>query len=78
MPRPTLTEDERSDMRQRLSDAAFEICMAQGPEAVSFRGLADALGISHTLIYRYFDNKDALFAQVRRDAVRRWTKISPA
>ena len=72
MARPSLTDDARSDMRQRLADAALDLHLSQGADAVSFRALAEALGISHTLIYRYFENKDALFAQVRRDAVRRF------
>lgn len=52
-------------MRRRLAQAALELYAAEGYEAVSFRELAQRLGISHTLPYRYFDNKDALFAQVR-------------
>jgi len=72
MARPSLTDVERSEMRQRLADAAFDIAIREGADAVSFRVLADTLGISHTLIYRYFENKDALFAHLRCDAVRRF------
>jgi len=60
-----LSEEELDQMRQRLAQAALELYAEQGYEAVSFRELAQRLGISHTLPYRYFDNKDALFAQVR-------------
>ena len=72
MARPALTEVERADMRRRLADAALSIYLAQGPDAVSFRALAEALGISHTLIYRYFEDKDELLAQVRAAAVGRF------
>lgn len=65
MPRATLTDLEMERMRRRLAQGALELYAAQGTEAVSFRDLAQHLGISHTLPYRYFDNKDALFAQVR-------------
>jgi len=65
MPRAMLSEQELDQMRQRLAQAALELYAEQGYEAVSFRELAQRLGISHTLPYRYFDNKDALFAQVR-------------
>ena len=52
-------------MRERLAAAALAIYRADGVEAISFRRLADAVGISHTLTYRYFDDKDALLARVR-------------
>lgn len=65
MPRPALSEQQISDMRQRLCDAALQIYKADGYEAVTFRRLAHELGISHTLPYRYFDSRDDLFAAVR-------------
>lgn len=72
MARPALTAFEREEMRQRLVDAALALYLEQGFEAVSFRALAEAQGISHTLAYRYFENKDALFAHLRTDAVLRF------
>lgn len=65
MPRISLTPDELTSMRSRLCAAALDIFREQGIEAVTFRALAEALGISHTLPYRYFDSKDALLASVR-------------
>lgn len=65
MPRPTLTEQEMDQMRRRMAQAALELYAERGYDAVSFRDLAQRLEMSHTLPYRYFDNKDALFAQVR-------------
>lgn len=52
-------------MRERLAAAALVIYRSDGVEALSFRRLADAVGISHTLTYRYFDDKEALLARVR-------------
>lgn len=52
-------------MRMRLCIAALSIFREGGIEAVTFRALADAAGASHTLPYRYFENKDALLAAVR-------------
>jgi AcrR family transcriptional regulator len=72
MARPALTDSERADMRKRLADAALSIYLTHGADAVSFRGLADAVGISHTLIYRYVEDKDELLAQVRAAAVARF------
>jgi AcrR family transcriptional regulator len=65
MARASLSDEEVEQMRLRLAQAALELYTEQGYEAVSFRELAQRLGISHTLPYRYFDNKEALFAQVR-------------
>jgi AcrR family transcriptional regulator len=72
MAKPQLTTDERETMRQRLSDAATAIYREQGVEAVSFRKLAESVGLSHTLPYLYFDNKDALLARMRQDGVARF------
>ncbi|MCC2656861.1 MAG: TetR/AcrR family transcriptional regulator [Panacagrimonas sp.] len=72
MARPALTNDERAQMRRRLADAALSIHLEQGSDAVSFRALAEAVGISHTLIYRYVEDKDELLAQVRAAAVGRF------
>ncbi len=52
-------------MRTRLCVAALSMFREGGIDAVTFRGLADAAGASHTLPYRYFENKDALLASVR-------------
>ena len=70
MPRPQLTSNELESMRQRLSAAALVIYRDEGLEALSFRRLADAVGLSHTLPYRYFENKDALLARLRCDCTR--------
>ena len=72
MAKAQLTTDERETMRQRLSDAATAIYREQGVEAVSFRKLAESVGLSHTLPYLYFDNKDALLARMRKDGVDRF------
>ena len=52
-------------MRSRLCAEALTVFRESGIEAVTFRALADAMGVSHTLPYRYFENKDALLAGVR-------------
>jgi AcrR family transcriptional regulator len=52
-------------MRSRLCEASLAIFRQGGLEAVTFRALADAVGVSHTLPYRYFENKEDLLANVR-------------
>jgi AcrR family transcriptional regulator len=65
MPRNPLTAVELESMRGRLCSAAHSLYLAHGLDAVTFRSLAEAVGVSHTLPYRYFDNKEALLASVR-------------
>lgn len=65
MPRPKHSEEAREAMRERILDAAHELLMEQGPEAISTRAIADRLGVSHMVLYTYFENHDALSAALR-------------
>ena len=65
MARNALSASEVDTMRSRLCDASVAIFREGGLEAVTFRALADAVGVSHTLPYRYFENKEDLLAKVR-------------
>ena len=56
-------------MRGRLSATALDVYRREGLSALSFRRIAEAAGISHTLPYRYFENKEALLARMRADAL---------
>lgn len=60
-----LSEEAVESMRQRLVHAALSIYRQHGLAAVSFRRIAERCGVSHTLVYRYFEDKEALLAQVR-------------
>lgn len=57
-------------MRRRMVQGGLELYRDKGLVGVSFRRMAEALGISHTLPYRYFEDKDALLAAMRCAAVR--------
>jgi AcrR family transcriptional regulator len=63
--RNALSAAEVDTMRGRLCDACMAIFRQGGLQAVTFRALADAVGVSHTLPYRYFENKEDLLANVR-------------
>jgi AcrR family transcriptional regulator len=58
MPRYSLSHAEVESTRQRLCTTALALFREGGIDAVTFRGLADAAGASHTLPYRYFENKE--------------------
>lgn len=65
MARAQLSPETILAMRQRLLALALDIYRAEGLDAISFRRLAVAAGISHTLPYRYFDSKEALLVALR-------------
>jgi AcrR family transcriptional regulator len=65
MARNALTTQEIDSMRERLCEHALALVRSSGIEAVTFRALADSVGVSHTMPYRYFENKEALLASVR-------------
>ena len=65
MPRPAYTESENDKIRQHLAEGALELFREQGIEQLSLRKLAQRMGISHTKLYRYFHNKEALLVTVR-------------
>lgn len=70
MPR-ILTPDAIEDFRDRLIDAAERLFAEHGPDAVTIRQLAGAVGVSAMTPYRYFADKDAILAAVRARAFAR-------
>lgn len=72
MARAQLTTDEEAAMRQRLAEAALDLYRQEGLEAVSLRRIADAVGLSHTLPYRYFPHKEALLVAMRIECTQRF------
>lgn len=71
MPR-ILTETDVADFRDRLCQAAAGIFAEKGLSAFNMRDLADRLGISAMTPYRYFKNKEEIFAAVRARAFSRF------
>jgi AcrR family transcriptional regulator len=52
---------EKEDLRQDILDAARELFIREGYEAVSMRKIADKIEYSPTTIYLYFRDKSELF-----------------
>ncbi len=67
MPR-TLSPADVEIFRTRLCDVAEKLFAAHGPDGVTMREMADALGVSSMTPYRYFKDKDAILAAVRTRA----------
>jgi len=65
MPRPKHTEEEREAMRERILDATHALLLEHGYDALTTRAIADRLGVSHMVLYTYFENHDALIQALR-------------
>ena len=52
---------EKEDLRQEILDAARDLFIREGYEAVSMRKIADRIEYSPTTIYLYFRDKSELF-----------------
>jgi AcrR family transcriptional regulator len=55
-----------------ILDAARDLMLAGGMEAVSMRAVADRVGVSATALYHYFQNKHELVDRVVRSAFERF------
>lgn len=64
MARPALRPEEIESFRARLCETAMQTFAEEGYEAVTLRALAEKLGCSHALPYRYFADKREIFAAV--------------
>jgi AcrR family transcriptional regulator len=58
--------------RNRLCNIAEDLFAAHGPDGVTMRQLAEAMGVSQMTPYRYFSDKDAILAAVRTRAFNRF------
>ncbi len=61
----TLSPADVDVFRTRLCDVAEKLFALHGPDGVTLRQMADALGVSSMTPYRYFKDKDAILAAVR-------------
>jgi len=65
MPRPKKTKQEIKAMRERILDAALALLQQDGLEGVSIRKIADRVGVSHMVLYGYFENRAAIIKSLR-------------
>ena len=64
MPPKPKTEAERQQLRTLIIDAARELFVTQGVEAVTMREIAKRIGYSATSIYLHFADKDTLLRAI--------------
>lgn len=59
-----VTADADATTEQRIAQTTLRILEDEGPEAVSMRRVASAIGITPMAIYHYFPNREALLQSV--------------
>ena len=65
MPRsPRDNQDIRDARREELLSAAIRVFSERGLGPSKISDIAQAAGLSHGLLYRYFDSKDAIFTAI--------------
>lgn len=64
MPPKPKTEAERLQLRTLIIDAARELFVAKGVEAVTMREIAKRIGYSATSIYHHFADKESLIRAI--------------
>ena len=74
MPRAALSEHEISTFRERICSAASRLFAEQGYQAVTLRAIAAELGCSPMTPYRYFKDRDEIFASVRAASFRHFAE----
>lgn len=57
------------DLRNALARAAAELAASGGPDAVTIRGAARAVGVTPTAAYRHFSNQADLFFAAKEQAM---------
>ena len=61
---------DRSDPRQDILAHACDLYLSKGLDGFSMRGLAKEIGVTAPALYRYYDGREAVLADVVRHAYR--------
>jgi AcrR family transcriptional regulator len=57
-------ERERTQIRERILDAALEVFATEGADGLTMRALADAIEYSPPVVYAHFRDKDAIIREL--------------
>lgn len=63
-----------TDQRERILASACDLYLRQGLDGFSMRKLAKAVGVTAPAIYRHFDGREAVLADVLREAHRTFSR----
>ena len=64
---PERREREKKELRQKILNAARELLVKKGYEAVTMREIAKRIEYSATALYKHFADKDALVRELCRE-----------
>lgn len=71
-------QQQKTEVRRALLDAAGELFLEGGLEGFSLRGVAERVGYSATTVYLYFENKDDLLFAVVLEGFERFGALLQA
>jgi AcrR family transcriptional regulator len=71
MPRPKKTAQEIAEMRRRILNAARELLEKEGIAGLSIRKIGKRLGVSHMVLYTYFENRNAVVETLKEQWLER-------
>ena len=71
MPRPKKTSDEIQAMRSRILDATVALIEEEGIAELSIRKIAQRVGVSHMVLYHYFQDREDLIGALRQRQLER-------
>jgi AcrR family transcriptional regulator len=74
MPRPKKTAEEIAEMRERILVAAMDLLEEAGTIGLSIRKIGKKLGVSHMVLYTYFESRNAVVEALKA----RWMKTLAA
>src|SRR3954470_1463540 len=66
---------ERTEVREKILDAALEFFASEGVEGVNMRALADAIEYSPPVIYAHFRDKDAIIQELCNRQLRGFAQV---
>lgn len=72
---PTLRERQSERIREEIRGAFVQLAIGRGVHAFSMHDVAEAAGISHRTLYRYYPTRDALVEDVLEES---HTKVEDA
>jgi AcrR family transcriptional regulator len=65
MPRPKKTPEEIAEMRDRILTAAMDLLEEAGMVGLSIRKIGKRLGVSHMVLYTYFESRNAVIEALK-------------
>ena len=66
---------QKTEVRTSILQAAWEVVLTEGWQALSIRKIADAIEYSVPVVYTHFDSKDAILHEFTKEGFRLLTEV---